>query len=266
MLEIGIGIPFYNDSRIIRKTIKSLEEIDARLSNHYIVKFLFWDDGSKKDEGEILDLALHSSSSLAGKSFRIRTKSNFGYGYATYGIKNYFSNMDFCVILDSELSMTQDDVIEIVDYYSKAIEGSLNFNLENGLIIKASRFSTASGLADLRGIRKFWTILGNLFAKFTLGGSGDPTNGFRGLDRKAMEILLKCNSYENGFASIVEEMYLARIKKISISNSNQIYISRNSDSRPTTFVYLPRVLWSYIRICLFSATYRLTRFIPKLYK
>jgi hypothetical protein len=266
VLEIGLGIPFYNDSRIIGKTIFALENIDSVISKKFRVEYLFWDDGSKEAEGDALEFALSTSEILTGRYSVIRTKSNFGYGYANDGIIKFFANKDFCVVLDSELSMTQGDILEMIECFSKLSNESLQIISPNGLIIKASRFSTKSGLEDLKGSRRHWTRLGNLFARLTMGGVEDPTNGFRGLDRNAMKILRESNAYEYGFASIVEEMYLARIKKINLANSNQTYVSRKADSRPTTFVYMPKVLWKYIRICLLSAVYRVTRFVPKVYR
>ena len=266
MLEIGFGIPFYNDSRIIGKTILALEAIDSKVSSSFNVEYLFWDDGSNELEADVLGRVLLSSNLLQGRCSVIRTRSNYGYGYATDGLKNYFSRKDFCVILDSELSMTQGDILEMIECFSKMSDGSQNMNSSNGLIIKASRFSTKSGLEDLKGSRRYWTNFGNLFARITMGGVEDPTNGFRGLDRKAMQILAVNNTYENGFASIVEEMYLARINRINLVNSNQKYVSRKADSRPTTFVYMPSILWNYVRICLLATIYRLTRYVPKRYR
>lgn len=266
LLEIGFGIPFYNDSRIIGKTILALESIDSVLTQNFKIEFLFWDDGSNEIEGEALEFALAAASSLAGKYSVVRTKSNYGYGYANDGIIKYFGNKDFCVVLDSELSMTQSNILEMIECYSRLIKDSQKSILGDGMIIKASRFSTKNGLEDLTGSRRYWTQIGNLFARITIGGVEDPTNGFRGLDRIAMKVLRECNNYEYGFASIVEEMYLARIQGINLVNSKQEYVSRKADSRPTTFVYMPRVLWKYIRICLLTLIYRLTGLVPRMYR
>jgi glycosyltransferase involved in cell wall biosynthesis len=262
MFKVGIAIPYYNDAKIIPKTIQSLISLDQILSQMVETTYLFWDDGSNQVESKILLESISKIEYSYPKIVVKRSETNRGYGYATNEIRNFFASTDLCVLLDSELSMLPEDVLTIVSkFLSDQKQATKDGKLANGVIYKPSRFQNLDGLEDLHGVRRFWTTSGNFFARATIGGGiQDPTNGFRALDKNALRILTKVKMREDGFASIVEEIYHARRKGINFITTSQTYVSRKADSRPTSFIYSSSVIRSYMRYCLLICIFRMVGF------
>jgi glycosyltransferase involved in cell wall biosynthesis len=150
--KIGVGIPFYNDAEIISKTIASLISIDLTLSNKVDVEYFIWDDGSRVAESQVLISSVEAALALKSRIKVTRSEENLGYGNATREIKKYFSNVDLCILLDSELSMTKQDVQDMVDLYIEIMADPQYFSyVSHGITIKASRFRGREGLRDLTG-------------------------------------------------------------------------------------------------------------------
>jgi hypothetical protein len=259
--RIFFGIPYFNDENALISTFSVLSSIDLKMRelDIYEHSFVFYDDGSDLNQSNSLANFLKNDFRIRDSCLLLGSEINRGYGYACAKIKQEAldNEVDFLLILDSELSMAIEDIFGALEIWEKnetVFEGR-----EMALLVKPSRFLSPTGLEELNGSRKIWSKAGNLFARVTIGGCSDPTNGFRGLNHTSLKLMGKINFSENGFAYIVEEMYWATKFRIKILESNTTYKVRSENVRKTSFIYSKEVLTSYMKHCFAALTLRVSR-------
>jgi hypothetical protein len=258
--KIAFGIPYFNDEKALASSFEVLSVLDGRMQkiDTYEHKFVIYDDGSDLGQSNTLQNQIKSQSFMQKSCIYDRSDINRGYGYACQRIKSIAieNKYDFLLILDSELSMTIEDIFKAIEIWEK-YEPLFNTD-ESGIIIKPSRFLSKHGLQELSGSRKIWSRAGNLFARATIGGCSDPTNGFRGLNLVSLNRLNNVKFNERGFAHIVEEMYWSHRLGMRLLECESTYKVRSDLLRESTFLYSREVLSSYMKHCIRTLIFRIS--------
>ena len=112
---IEIVIPVFNEEKVIKETIKRLEDLIIKNANYLALKVIFVDDGSVDKTSFILKKYCKENCNMRF----ISLSRNFGHQIAiTAGLDN--SVADYVAIIDADL---QDPPELIIDMYKLALEG-----------------------------------------------------------------------------------------------------------------------------------------------
>ena len=112
---ISIVIPIYNEVQVLPETLNRLEGLRALFDGHADLEFVFIDDGSKDESGELIQAWLCNEIRGALLVF----SRNFGHQIAiSAGIDH--AKGDFVAVIDADL---QDPPELIFDMFEKAKEG-----------------------------------------------------------------------------------------------------------------------------------------------
>lgn len=245
MKKYGIVIPAFNEELSIAKTLREISIYISTLREDIVI-FLV-DDGSTDGTYKIVKaLQLQNV-------FVVKLESNQGYGGAIReGIKIAKKHqIDYVVIMDSDLTNPLNEVPRMFEKIEKAD------------LIKASRFLESSNMSNVSNQRKIFSIIGNrilhiLFKSEVL----DVTNGFRAWK---VDSYLQLPRTSNGFSSIVEEFYFAKIAGMKIGEVPSILGNRTEGQRKTSASYSIKSIWQYLRpgVFFFFQKYTKIRFKPE---
>ena len=242
--KIVLLIPYYNEQETtITRTFANLSELINCLP---FLQILIVDDGSDPENSSILQNSYLNFTSKANLQI-FRHSPNRGYGGAiNAGLKlAKTQGHDWVIIADSELSMRNEDILLM----HKAIISN-----SNSSCVKASRYLLKHGFDQIQGHRKFWSYLGKWISQIlTYSLLSDPTTGFRALNLQYVEVEARV---ENSFASITEELLqvfkICLVHNLWIVQTPYIYQVRKNDDRSTSFSYKPKLLFLYLKFCLYA--------------
>ena len=230
-LRVAVVVPVYNEGDSLKETLPQLVTAISEIDNKIIVFYV--NDGSTDNTLEVL------TEIIKFKNFRnleiLSLKENKGYGGALrYGAKiAYESGFQAVVFMDSDLT---NPPCEIVGLISK---------LDSYDLIKASRYVMGADVSEVPWRRRFFSIVGNFFLRILFKSPiRDITNGFRAW-RLEEYLSFKCES--NGFDSIIEEFYFARINNFRITEMPSTLKSRGENLQVSSASYSVKVLFNYLR-------------------
>ena len=140
--------------------------------------------------------------------------------------------------MDSDLTNAPEDIDKFVIYMEKGYD-----------IIKASRYSDGGSVSGVPFYRYLISRIGNAIARALVQTPiTDITNGFRAIK---LNNLSGISLNEKGFAIITEEFCRLYSENILVANIGVCLKNRNLDIRPTSFVYTPKVFWTYLKYPVF---------------
>ncbi len=242
--KIVLLIPCYNEEETtINRTFASLSELIKCLP---FLQILIVDDGSDPGNSSILQSSYLKFTSKANLQL-FKHSPNRGYGGAiNAGLKlSKAQGYDWAIVADSELSMRNEDILLM----HKAIISNANSSC-----VKASRYLLKHGFDQIHGHRRYWSYFGKWISQvLTYSLLSDPTTGFRALNLEYVEVEARA---ENGFASITEELLqvfkTCLVHNLWIVQTPYIYQVRKNDDRSTSFSYNPKLLFLYLKFCLYA--------------
>lgn len=163
LLKITLIIPCFNESRILSKTILTLEKIMDEIADYTL---LFVDDGSTDDSWELLTKAAQQNSKISA----IRLSRNYGKEAALCaGLEQ--AEGDAVIILDSDLQHPPELIPEMIKLWQQGYDVVEGVKQSRG---KESLFSKLSA-----------KLFYGLYKKFS-GNSLDNASDFKLLDRKVV--------------------------------------------------------------------------------
>ena len=193
MPSIYIVIPAYNEIKSIAKVIEAL-----KVKNYHNI--IVVDDGSSDGTRALLQLqpvvyAEHVINRGQGAALRTGTQLAYDLG------------ADYIVHFDADGQMSVDDIFLMLD----------NFQNTDPAVVLGSRFLAKSKTINMPVRRKLLLKLAKIFNKVFLGVNySDPQNGFRVLNRQAVEKL----NWENDRMAHCSEI-LRLIKKNKLNYKEQ---------------------------------------------
>ncbi|MGI6580556.1 MAG: glycosyltransferase family 2 protein [Saccharofermentanales bacterium] len=162
-MKITLIIPCFNESRILSKTILTLEKIMDEIADYTL---LFVDDGSTDDSWELLTKAAQQNSKISA----LRLSRNYGKEAALCaGLEQ--AEGDAVIILDSDLQHPPELIPEMIKLWQQGYDVVEGVKQSRG---KESLFSKLSA-----------KLFYGLYKKFS-GNSLDNASDFKLLDRKVV--------------------------------------------------------------------------------
>jgi len=231
-----IVIPMYNEAQIARQSVETVLSYLKELPDGF--KLVVVDDGSQDNTRQLLEKCLAQEPQRLKLIFH---QQNKGYGAAlrtgsNFAIQNGF---EYILFMDSDLTN-----------HPKFIKSFYQQMLAGYDYIKANRYAPGGGVVGVPWQRRFISLWGNRLARMLFGlPIHDLTNGFRAVKTS---ILSKITTKENGFALILEELYLVKALARSYAEVPYILTSRKSGKGRTHFTYDIRTYFSYLKYALKS--------------
>ena len=233
-MRFCIVIPMYNEERIALRCIKTVLEYIKQLPSE--VRLVVVDDGSQDRTRALLEEARVEEPDRLVLLFH---KSNKGYGVAlrtgiAFAVQNGF---EYVLFMDSDLT---NHPKYLSDFYSLMLEGYD--------YIKASRYGQGAGVVGVPWHRRLISLCGNKLARMLFGlPLHDLTNGFRAVKTA---ILSKIELKENGFAVIMEELFLSKPLVHSYAEVPYVLTSRTESQGQTHFTYDVKTYFTYLKYAL----------------
>jgi dolichol-phosphate mannosyltransferase len=231
----------YNEQNIAKLSVTTIMSYVRKLPDTFTVVVV--NDGSKDNTETILRGLL---SEYSHDQYRVITHPvNNGYGAAlktgiNFAIDNSY---DYVVFIDSDLT---NNPKYLKEFYKKMVEGYD--------YIKASRYGPGAGVVGVPWHRRFISMLGNKVARLLFGlPLYDLTNGFRAVKT---DILGKIELTENGFAIIMEELFLTKPLVHSYAEVPYVLSSRTEGQGNTHFTYDVKTYFSYLKYAIKSISKR----------
>jgi dolichol-phosphate mannosyltransferase len=227
----------FNEVSIAHTNIEAVIRYTSKIRDTFTVVAV--DDGSTDNTGAVLQDLL---SVYPSEQFRVLThRVNMGYGTAlrtgiVFAINNSF---DYVLFMDSDLTN-----------HPKYINGFYDRMLEKYDYIKASRYGLGAGVSGVPFFRKLVSLLGNKIAQLLFGlPLRDLTNGFRAVKTS---ILSQITLRENGFAVIMEELFLCKGLVYSYAEVPYILTARLSGQGKSHFSYDLKTYFTYLKYSIKS--------------
>lgn len=221
--KLALVIPVFNEAVGIKETIHQVVSFVQEL--HPDTKVYFVDDGSTDETGALL------VSNATDECKVIVLKQNCGYGEALrQGARTAFQDgFQYCVFLDSDLTNPLADIPGLIEPLTR-------FDF-----VKASRYIEGASDSHVAWQRRIVSRIANTLFRFLFRTEiKDVSNGFRAW---RLAEFVKLPGTSQGFDSIVEEFYYAKINSLRIGESPTHLGNRNSLHRPTAASYsLPAVM------------------------
>jgi dolichol-phosphate mannosyltransferase len=202
------------------------------------------DDGSTDGTGDILAAAAAEAPTL----LRATHPTNRGYGAAlqTGVAQAAAAGLEYVLFMDSDLTNDPADIPRFVEHMAKGVD-----------VIKASRYIPGGGREGVPRWRVAFSVAGNTVSRWLFRlPIHDYTNGFRAVKT---ELLRDVELRENGFAIIMEELYLLAPAATTYAEVPVILTNRAEGLRPSVFSYRPRSLWAFLKYPVMAATGRARR-------
>ena len=228
--SLAVVIPMHNEakgaSRCVRRVMEILPTLTVRS------KLIVVNDGSTDKTLEILSkLRNQFPKRLVVTSHPVNR--GYGAGLATGVKKAYEKGFSHVVFMDSDLTNDPKDLNKF----------SLKMHYD---LVKASRYIQGGGMVGVPRKRRAFSQVGNLLCRLSFRmGLQDYTNGFRMVRTK---LLAHYRYQEKGFAIILEEMYLLKIKRAKCS---EIPVTLTARTNTTShFHYTAPLIWAYLKYAL----------------
>jgi dolichol-phosphate mannosyltransferase len=230
----------YNEERIARQGIKTILEYVKHLPSE--VKLVVVDDGSQDRTHALLE---ECRAEDPDRLTLISHQRNLGYGAAlrtgiVFAVQNGF---EYVVFMDSDLT---NHPKYLTNFYDRMLKGYD--------YIKASRYAPGAGMVGVPWHRRLISLWGNRVAKLLFGlPLDDLTNGFRAVKTA---ILGKIELKENGFALILEELFLSKPLVRSYAEVPYVLTSRAKGQGKTHFTYDFKTYFTYLKYAIKSVSKR----------
>lgn len=254
MYEINIAflIPHWNEGKGMSSTVGKLSHflneehfrLNSSKSRRVKLKLIYLDDGSSPDNFDYLSALLSGYSKE--ESSLVRFVENKGYGITVHKGQMLAkeSGYHWAVIIDSDLSMGLDDLRNMCDEILKVHENKAI------TYIKGSRFLSENGLVELLGGRRFATLSANRISTLlTHQIVTDPTTGYRSI-RLSSTIFDTTFPVDNGFSSIVQELYIIVRHREGIAEVPYRIRMRDDSKRKSSFTFNYQTISRYLYWCL----------------
>ncbi len=250
-LNIAFLIPHWNEGRGMSMTVDKLSHflgqehfrLNSPEGRRVHLKLIYLDDGSLQDNFDYLSELLLGYSKE--ESCLVRFIENKGYGTTVHKgqILAKESGYHWAVIIDSDLSMGLDELQIMCDEIIKVHEN------KTITYVKGSRFLSENGLIELVGKRRFATLLGNRISTLlTHHTVTDPTTGYRSI-RLSSSIFDAKFPIDDGFSSIVQELYLVVRHGECITEVPYRIRMRDDSKRKSSFTFNYQTISSYLYWC-----------------
>lgn len=230
-LRVAVVVPVYNESNSLFDTLPKLVSAIYEIDNEIMVFYV--NDGSTDNTLEVL------TEIIKLKNFRnleiLSVKENKGYGGALrYGAKiAYEKGFQAAVFMDSDLTNPPSEVVGLIS------------KLDTHDLIKASRYVMGADASEVPWGRRLFSIVGNFLLRILFKSPiRDVTNGFRAW---RLEEYLSFECERNGFDSIIEEFYFARVNNFRITEIPSTLKSRGDNLQVSSASYSVKVLFNYLR-------------------
>lgn len=236
IIRACIVIPMYNEEQIARQSIKTVMAYVKQLPPE--VRLVVVDDGSRDRTRALIEECCTAEPDRLTLIFHQRNK---GYGAAlrsgiAFAIHKGF---EYVVFMDSDLT---NHPKYLSNFYSRMLEGYD--------YIKATRYGPNAGVVGVFWYRRLISLWGNRVARFLFGlPLHDLTNGFRAVKTA---ILGKIELTENGFAVIMEELFLCKPLVRSYAEIPCVLTSRTEGQGKTHFTYNVMAYFSYLKYAIKS--------------
>jgi len=243
MSLLAVIIPMYNEEFGAETCITKVCEV---LQNHLPESRLFVvNDGSQDNTLEILYKI--KSEHTDWQLEIVHSEKNRGYGGACLlGAQQALAKeFEYGLFMDSDLT---NDPEMIPRFAEKLMDRRLD-------LLKASRYIPKGKMEGVPLHRQMISRYGNRVAEKLFGlGIRDCTNGFRAV---RLSLIATEHFEERGFPSIMEELYILKIKGARMGEIPYILTSRN-DPRGTSFQYKPEIFRDYLKYAVkaFFVPYR----------
>jgi glycosyltransferase involved in cell wall biosynthesis len=235
-VSFAVAIPMYNEEAgaelCVRRVSEVLEQLDCRSA------LIVVDDGSRDRTADVLSRVAPELPRLVV----VRHEKNQGYGAAlqTAAVEADARGYDYVLYMDSDLTNSPGDIPRFVE----KMRGGAD-------VIKATRYSGGGRMQGVPWNRAAVSTVGNAVARLLFRVPiHDCTNGFRAVRTR---LLRRMTLRERGFPIIVEELYWCRFLARHYEEVPVVLTARDSDAKPTSFVYRPAVFWRYLRYALLAA-------------
>ncbi|HOW43040.1 MAG TPA: glycosyltransferase family 2 protein [Candidatus Omnitrophota bacterium] len=235
-----IVIPMYNEERHARQSVGTI--LAGVRSLPAEVRLVLVDDGSADRTRALLEECAAASPDIVTVIVHPRNK---GYGAAlrtgiAFAIDNGY---EYVLFMDSDLT---NHPRYLRAFYDRMLEG-VDY-------IKASRYGKNAGVSGVPWHRRLVSFCGNSVARLLSGVPlHDLTNGFRAVKTS---LLAKIRLTENGFAVIMEELFLVKPLARSYAEIPYVLTSRTAGQGKTHFTYDLKTYAAYLRYALKSARVR----------
>jgi len=230
----------FNEEKITGQSIEAILEYVVQLPPE--VRVVAVDDGSQDRTRLLLE---ECRLKYPGRLTLISHQRNLGYGAALrtgidFAVKNGFK---YVVFMDSDLTNHPKYLVDFYDRMNKGYD-----------YIKASRYIAGAGTLGVPWQRRLISLWGNRVAKLLFGlPLHDLTNGFRAVKT---DILSKIKLTEDGFAIILEELFLCKPLVRSYAEIPYILTSRAAEQGKTHFAYDFKTYFNYLKYAVKSVSRR----------
>lgn len=231
-----IIIPMYNEERIVQQSVETVLQYLKDLPGEF--RLLVVDDGSNDNTRPLLEECRNQYPEMLSLIFH---QQNKGYGSAlrsgiSFALKNGF---DYVLFMDSDLTNHPK--------YLKGFYEQMNANYD---YIKANRYAHGSEVVGVPWGRRIIAFWGNKVARMFFGlPIHDLTNGFRAVKTS---FFFRISLKENGFALIMEELYLCKSLVHSYAEVPYVLTSRRNGEGNTHFIYDIKTYFLYLKYALKS--------------
>jgi dolichol-phosphate mannosyltransferase len=229
-LRLAVVIPVFNEGESLRNTlpqlVREIYEIDKDITVFYV------NDGSTDNTFEVL-LGISNAENFSNLQI-LALEENKGYGGALrYGAKiAQDRGFQAVVFMDSDLTNPTSEILGLVS------------KLETHDLVKASRYVKGADASEVPWRRRCFSIVGNFLLRLLFRSPiQDVTNGFRAW---RLEQYLSFDCKRNGFDSIVEEFYFARVMNFRISELPSTLKSRGGGMRVSSSSYTFKTFYNYL--------------------
>lgn len=224
-MEFGLVVPYFNEDTSLADRFVEVSEFCKKFNGLAV----FVDDGSTNNTtGFLEELRLESTIILS-------LPKNFGYGYANYSGAEKLKKMgiDKVAFIDSDGTNSLEKAYEMIKH------------LETYDWVKGSRYLVTASTKNVTLSRKLLAYFGNRTLNILFRtNSFDITNGFRAW---RINSYLQIPHISNGFSSIVEEFYFARLLKFKVHQIPVTIGIRGKNQKKSAAKFNFEIFWSYLK-------------------
>jgi len=253
--KISIIVPVYNESEILRKFYKELQDVIKNMKT-YQWEIIFIDDGSNDDSWEIIKQLANQDDRIKA----IRFSRNFGKEIAlTAGVESV--NADAVICIDADLQHPPQLIPQLLDRWQKGYE----------IIVALRKREEDFSLFRKIGSKIFYHFMNRFSSIKLIPGSTD----YRLLDKKVVEVLKTFKERTRLFRGLIDWMgfrkdfieFSAPARYNGNSSFNYKKLFNLAISSFTSFSLLPLRFTGYLGlfITFFSAILLLFMLITKFF-
>jgi dolichol-phosphate mannosyltransferase len=228
-----VVLPVYNEANGIEACIAGIAEFLAGVETQTGIVAV--DDGSRDDSFAILTRLRARYPTLVV----CQHEQNRGYGVANRTACRLVIELgfDYALVMDADGTQRPDYIERFFEPMRRGVD-----------LVKATRYAQGGGIEGVPWQRYVISLVGNKLAHALMRVPlTDFSNGFRAVRAKKWPLLA---TMEDGFAVLIEEVYLARRLGFSFAEVPYILRIRQEPGSVSKFSYAWRIYWSYLKYVL----------------